>query len=190
VATVASLTLIAVGFVVAMALVIVLARTSTARWERTGRAARAPRREVIAPGAALSGDAARQHRTAMSRLVAAAGGSAFRRASLGFVAGILVTAPKRVASRIRPFPRRTTDGSPAVPVDEEARQPRVPLVPERAPRRRAVRRHGVHRAAGHGLFHRGRRPVRRRTRGLLHRPDRTEESPALRADGDETLTGG
>ena len=184
-----SLTLICVGFVVVTALVIVLARTSTARWERTGRAARAPRREVIAPGAALTGDTARPPGTVLSRVVAAAGRPRSLRAALRLLGAILVTAPKQVAERARPSLLRAGRSS-AVPVDDDATQPPVPFVPTptRGPRA-ARKRHGPG-AAGRGLLHRLPSRSGRRTRGFLHRPDRTADPPALRPDGDETLTGG
>ena len=184
-----SLTLISVGFVVVTALVIVLARTSTARWERTGRAARAPRREIIAPGAALTGDAARQPGTVLRRVVAAAGRPGSLRAALRLLGGILVTAPKQVAERARPSLLRA-DRSSAVPVDADATQPPVPFVPNPTRRPRAARKRRGPGAAGRGLLHRFPSRSRRRRRWFLHRPDRTAESSALQSDGDETLTGG
>src|SRR5688572_22168109 len=101
---VVALTLIALAFVVVTALVITMARRSTARWERAGRSARAPRREVIAPGAALAGDAARPG-TVRRRIVAAMGRTTSMRGLLRGLAEILGAFPSVVASRVRPFLR-------------------------------------------------------------------------------------
>src|SRR5688572_28863557 len=99
-----TLTLIVTGFVVATALVIVLARTSTARWEKEKRPARAPRRPTVAGHAPFAATAARLP-VAVARWVAAMRSPASRRAPLKVVAETLATAEKEVASRVGPFPR-------------------------------------------------------------------------------------
>jgi hypothetical protein len=198
--SVASLTLIALAFVVVTALVITMARRSTARWERAGRAARAPRREVIAPGAALAGDAARPG-TVRRRIVAAMGRTTSIRAPLRGLAETLVTSPKVVASRVRRFlrpfdilrsslrdgalgkPRRTTRS-----VHDEATDEPVPLVQNRIREPLAVRPDGVPGAAHRTLFHRSPRRPRRRAREFLHRHHRVEDPHVLRADTDESPT--
>ncbi len=91
----------AVGFIVVTAVVIALARSSTARWEREKRALRAPRGEAGNPAARPAGIAVRlpdpvvRTATAALRLGAPLG----RR--LEGVAGVLASR-KQLLSRVRP----------------------------------------------------------------------------------------
>jgi hypothetical protein len=165
------LTLIAVGFVMAMVLVIVLARTSTARWEEAGRAARAPRPQVIAPGAALVGHAHPPPRAARRGIAAASGRLDPLRALLKRGAARL---PKLVASRERLLVRADTTHA------------RVALAPNRPRGPRARRGDG---AVGRRLLHRLSSRPRHRARHFLHRHDDIDDARAVRADTDESPTG-
>jgi hypothetical protein len=96
------LTVTAVAFVVATAVVMALARSSTARWEREKRAARAPRREAVAPPTPSAGTGARVRgvlsgTAAAVRRIAESGRGAVRA-----VIGVLVTARKGRLSSVRP----------------------------------------------------------------------------------------
>lgn len=200
---VASLTLTVVGFFVATAVVIALARTSTARWEKARRAARVPRPPVRARRRTSAGGAARGPGTVVRKVVAMIRGPASLRASLK-VAGSLATAPKQVVSRGRPFPRlfgilrssltrralRTAganNGSPASPVHDVA-DSALPLVPRRSRGARPMRRDNVPGTVSRRLFRRKARLPRRRARGFLHRHDRAEDQHVLHGDSDESPT--
>ena len=99
-----SLTLIAAGFVLVTASVIALARSSTARWEQTRRAARAPRRRDDVPSPPAPGLAGLPRRIAR-RVVAAARGARSAVTPLERVAGHLVRVPEQLVSRLRSVPR-------------------------------------------------------------------------------------
>jgi hypothetical protein len=73
-----TLTLIAVGFLVAVALVIALARGSTARWERVKRASVAVRADVPARPTSSAGSAVRVRSSMLRRGVAVLLGEAAR----------------------------------------------------------------------------------------------------------------
>jgi hypothetical protein len=201
---VVSLTLTVVGFVVVTALVIVLARSSTARWEKTRRAARAPRRDVPAARTTPDADARRSARPVRKALAALGGLGSLRELPKVAAAG-LVTVPRLVASRVRPFRRSsgglrawlhgrvrrngrsTTSSSPASPVDDDAAETSAPLIPKRSRGARALRR-----AAGADAARRrvGRAPrlPRRGAYRFLHRHDRIDEPHVLGADTDESPT--
>jgi len=117
-----SVSAIVVGFLVAVVLVIVLARSTTARWEREERAARARRRRAAAEARAAAGPeasggahgAADRLRGAVLR--AAAPGVRAVRTPLTASARILSTA----RSRVVPHHRLTPRVRQASPAGEEA----------------------------------------------------------------------
>ena len=161
------LSVTAVGFLLVTALVIWLARTSTARWEREKRAARAPRHDAGAEPAP-AGAAARLRRAlewatgAVPRITGSTSGRVRQ------VAGVLTT-PKRLLTHVpavRPVLRpltsavrgagirrwtRTTTGVPDLPVEtgEGGGEGRVQQRPAR--RRRPFRfPHRSHRKRSSG----------------------------------------
>jgi hypothetical protein len=198
---VASLTLTVVGFVVVTALVIALARSSTARWERTKRAARAPRREGIVPHATLIGDVVelpgKVVRAATGRLVSL-------RTPVKKVAARLEAPAKQVVSRVRPLLRplrilrswlpgrrrrqATTGSSPASPIPDDATGRSLPLVSKRSRGPRAIRRNTRARAVGRTLFRRTPRLPTRAARRFLHRHAGTDDPHVLQAYNDESPT--
>jgi hypothetical protein len=153
------LMLTAVAFLALTGLVIALARSSTARWERQKRAVRAPR---AAPPPSLPERAAHGFRGAVVRwTVTAVHLRTPLPAPLNAVAGLLVTTTRQAVARVRRAPGR--DGQPAAP--EVAAQPAPPVdgVPPRAARLR-----------------------RRRALRLLLRHDSGEDAPVARAGGDDS----
>jgi hypothetical protein len=198
---VVSLTLTAVGFVAGMALVIALARASTARWEREKRLARVPRRPAIDPRTPPAAFAARLSGAMVRRAVAVMRHPAALRAPLRDAADALATAPRQVASHVPSVPRwwgnaRSLVGGgfrkatrrrsrTAAPARDDGADAPDPLAPRRSPGARAVRRAGMAGAAGPRFFRRIPRPPRRRALRFLHRHHRTESQRVLHGDSDE-----
>lgn len=196
-----TLTLIVTGFVVATALVIVLARTSTARWEKEKRPARAPRRPTVAGHAPFAATAARLP-VAVARWVAAMRSPASRRAPLKVVAETLATAEKEVASRVGPFPRLrgrlrrarlgellprvrpTKSRAAASPSEDGDNDMTVRVVRRRSRRALAVRGAATADASARRFFRRTPRRPRRGALDFLHRHDRTDDQRVLHGDGD------
>jgi hypothetical protein len=159
----------AVAFVVLMLGVSLLARSSTARWERDERARRARRRRAVAPRAAPPGAAVRLRQA----VVRAAGpGVRAARVPLTALAPILTTARAQVLARRRFVPHvrqahRSAErggGASAGGVNGVAtRDPEPGRGPQEGrPGSRAARvRHGF----GQGLRH----PARRLPSRLMHR---------------------
>ena len=196
-----SLTLIAVGFLLVTAVVIALARSSTARWERDRRASVA----VRADGAARrprAPDAVLGRFGALTRARLAALRHQVSRFPLGTVlARVLPKGVLRGRARVRPIRRLaavlrssllggtlrwTKSRSPARPADDGAETALAPA-PSRAVT--ALRAHGVAKAASRLLSRRTVRRGRRRALAFLHRNeahdavvphDDGQESPAAR----------
>ena len=194
------LTVTVVGFLMATALVIALARGSTVRWERAKRAARAPLREAAAPpapptraGAQLRGAVVRTGAAVLR--IAAPGGRPMRA-----VIGVVGRARKQVLSRVRPLPqalvavrsvvhgvrrcstRWTQTGAPDLPVDERVvgeggadavLGPEPELTPAAPP-----------------VPQRSERLYRRRALRLIHRHDRGSDPRVLHQDNQESSTAG
>jgi hypothetical protein len=196
-----TLTLIAAGFLVATVVVIVLARTSTARWEKEKRPARVPRRPTTAGRAPLAATAARLP-VAVARWVAAMRSPASRRAPLKLVAETLATAEKEVASRVGPFPRlpgrlrssrfgellRRMRRTRSRAVDPPSDDSDVDDMPVRVIRRRSRRALAVRRAAtadrpARRFFGRTPRRPRRGALAFLHRHHRSDDPRVLHGDG-------
>jgi hypothetical protein len=190
------LIVIAAGFVVVSACVIALARSSTARWERERRAARAPRRVAIAPITPATGAAARLRR-ALARTAATAGRAAAPiRIPIEAAGRILVASRQQVARRVRPVPQmwdalrdavqgdrpdpdlsRTRADDPSI--DGRQASGTVPRLPE--PSREAPARRG--RGAGHTAHHFSRafpRLTHRLRTRLVHRHDQSRDPHAGR----------
>jgi hypothetical protein len=198
---VVSLTLTVVGFVAAMALVIALARTSTARWEREKRLARVPRRPAVGPRTPLAALAARLSGAMVRRAVAVLRHPASLRAPLRDAADALATAPKQVASHVPSVPRwwgnarslvgggfrKAARGTSRIvsPARDDGADAPDPVTPRRSRGARAVRRAGMARAAGPRFFRRIPRRPRRRALGFLHRHHRTKSQRVLQGDSDE-----
>jgi hypothetical protein len=167
---------IAVAFVLMVVCVIALGRSTTARWERAQRAARARRRHASTPPPGRPPAAARL-RHAVGR--AAAPGVRAARVPLTALAPILTTARTRVLSRHRlvPHVRRARRSAAA---DRGTAVAGVDGVPTRAPepdrepedgrpvsRAARVARHGLRNPLASGLRH----PARRLPARLVHRHD-------------------
>src|SRR4051794_31088924 len=198
---VVSLTLAAVGFVAGIALVIALARASTARWEREKRLARAPRRRAADPRPRLAAFAARLSRAMARRAVAAVRHPASLRAPLRDAADALATAPRQVASHASSVPRwwgnarslvgeglrKVTRGTSRAtsPARDDGADAPDPLTPRRSPGARAVRRARKAGTAGPRFFRRIPRRPRRPALGFLHRHHRIESQRVLHGDSDE-----
>lgn len=188
------LTVTAVGFLVATAVVMALARSSTARWEREKRAARAPRREVVAPpmppartGVRLRGVPVRT--AAAVRRIAASG-----RRPVRAVTGVLVAAGKGGLVSVRPSPRAFGTLRKVV---HRARNRSTRWLRTHAPNR-------VVEEGGSGMVHpepgppQTAQPVRRRAeriprrgaRRLIHRHDRDQTPGVLQTDSERNQTAG
>jgi hypothetical protein len=151
----------AVGFLVLTALVIALARSSTARWEREKRMARVPRHP--APPPSLPERAAHGVRGAVVRwTVTAVHLRTPLPAPLNAVAGLLVTTTRQAVARVRPGPEH--DQPLAVEAPAEPTGP-VDDVPPR----------GAHSRRGRALR-------------LLHRQDPGDDAPVAPAGGDGSPT--
>jgi hypothetical protein len=200
VGAVAALTLTVVGFCLLTAVVIVLARTSTARWERAKRAPRAPRSGAGATRLVVVGGATRVPAPAGRRLVAT-----LRRPGAFVVrltgAALLLTASRHVAGQGRrprrpagllgvTWPRRAsrTAASTGAPADSPEGDPlggALPLLRGRLGALPALRGAG---GAGRRLLARTPRRHRPRQRGWLHRHGGPEEAPVAHLDADEGST--
>jgi hypothetical protein len=170
---VASLTLTAVGFFVMTVVVIALARTSTSRWEKARRAARAPRPKVVARRRTRATGASRRPGAVLRKAVATIRRPAPLVARLEGGAGGLGTAPEAAAARARPFLRRlgTLRSSLSArtfrPTKRRRSRRRPPVVPsDPAPSARIP-----------GLARRS-----------PHRRDPTEDPQVVRADVDDSPT--
>jgi hypothetical protein len=199
----AVMTLTVAGFLVATALVIALARTSTARWERASRAAVAARRDDVGARTTRAGfpspravvrrvaDAIRAHASlsgpgtvAASTLGTMAKRVAPVRALLrlfGRLRGSLSGERRRRVRRARELPI-TELGNDDAPADAS------PLVRSRRRGARAVRRRtlpGAVPRVGRRLLGRTARRPHGRLRDLLHRRGGTEEAYVLHAESDD-----
>ena len=192
-----TLTLIVIGFLAATALVIVLARSSTARWEREKRAPVAPRYDHVRAGPGPSAGAARRAREAVRTMVTVVRDHGTVPVAVRAVAGRLVTTVREVGSRVRSSGVRPTSllrgwlrrvravrGGPAGPLPVDTAEgtsgapvPRLPL-----PRRSGGRRAG---AAGRRSFRRTSRRPHRRLREFFHRHDAVEDPQVRPVDSDQ-----
>ena len=188
-AAVAWVTLILVGFLLATAVVVALARTSTARWEAR-RSARAPRREVSASPGPPAADVAGLWETVVRGVVPASGRAALRFTPLKVLAHSLVTTPRHVASRLPPIPRPSGILRPALrvrrhekastahinlqalPVQDDAPDT-TPPVPMTSPGSQTMRRGDVP-GPPRRRFRRTPSVPRRRARSFFHRQDHTD----------------
>jgi hypothetical protein len=202
VAAVMSLTLTVLGFLLATALVIVLARTSTSRWERAGRASVAAHREDVGVRATRPGVPSLP--ATVRRAVAAIRDSASLPSRVRAAARTVGTMADRVPV-VRSLPpllgrlrasladerrRRTMRGRsrPRTAPDQDGASSGVP--PSDRGRYRGARAVRSRRAAGAGsrLVARTARGPHGRLRDLLHRHGRTEAADLLRPEGDESAT--
>jgi hypothetical protein len=99
------LTLIAVGFLLATAVVIALARASTARWEHDKRASAKVRADISTRRAPSAGSAFRMPREMTRRGVAALRNQSSRFPPRKLLAQLLPTDMKQATSRVRPLRR-------------------------------------------------------------------------------------
>jgi hypothetical protein len=153
--------LTAVGFLVLTALVIALARSSTARWEREKRRARVPRRP--APPPTLPERAAHGVRGAVVRwTVTAVHLRTPLPAPLNAVAGLLVTTTRQAVARVRPGPEHDRPLAAEVPAEPTGPVDGVPPLGVQSRRGRALR--------------------------LLHRHDPGDGAPVAPAGGDGSPT--
>jgi len=204
VGAVVTLMLIAAGFLLATIVVIALARTSTAHWEREKRAPVAPRRGVIAAVTSDAEEPAPLPRAVLRRVVAATREHDSLAAPVTAAAGILTTAGKQVASHVRPVSRvpgvlrswlsgaavggaeSVTDRPTTAAVPDDTTIRPVVIDPDQSPLALVGRSDATPGTAGHGLFRRTSRRPHRRLRGLLQRHDHSEEPPVLPADSDDS----
>lgn len=200
----AGLTLIVVGFFVATAVVIALARASTARWEHDKRAVAAVRDDVSARRTSSAGTAFRIPR-AMTRW----GVTALRTQTSRFLprkllARLLPTDRKRGTSRARPI-RRLVGVVSSLPFRgklragrwKETRPPALPVDRERGvmaldpkPSRAAtdVRTNGVARNADPKLLRPAVPGARRRALAFLHRHQQPQDVRIPHEERNETPT--
>jgi hypothetical protein len=137
-------TVSAVGFLLMTALVIALARSRTARWEREKRAARAPRDRRAAPPRTPARSAARL-RAELERTAAAVGRAAVRTRAMPQAVGRMPAVARKLAAS-----RMSTAHRPAVRVAGTGKEgaPNTRTAPGRRRLRRGVARHGLGRATG------------------------------------------
>lgn len=197
-----SLTLVTVGFLLAMAGVMALARHSTARWERDKRASVAARADETTRRAPAAGSALEKV-TAQTRAgLAALRDRASRIPGVTAPARLLPTGTKHAIARVRPVRRLTgvlrlsrlgrhfrrgpwtKSLSPALPVDGDG----ADTTPDANPSRAAtvIRGDGVAKEGRRQLFRRN--VPRRRRRGLtfLHRADKAHGASTPHGDRDES----
>jgi hypothetical protein len=93
------------GFLLVSACVVALARSSTARWERERRAARAPRREAVAAPTSSQGAAARLRRGVTTTAATAGRAAVSIRVPLEAAGRTLATSRKQVARHVRAAPQ-------------------------------------------------------------------------------------
>jgi hypothetical protein len=146
----------AVGFLVVTALVVRLARSSTAEWEREKRVARAPQRDAAAVSPPPAGAAARLLHASVRTAAAAPRVAGALVGSLRRGLGVL-SPPRRLLSRLSPV--RRARGTSGVRDLTDGNEQGVGVVVEQPVRRPRTRR-------GSGILRR-RRPFR-----LPHRPHR------------------
>jgi hypothetical protein len=172
-AAVVSLTLTAVGFLVMTVVVIALARSSTSRWEKARRAARAPRRKVVAPRRARATGASRRPGAALRKAVVTIRRPAppVPRPEAG--TGGPGTAPEAAAADAGPFLRRLG----TLPSSLSART-------FRSTKGRRSRRRPPGVASGPAPSAR----IPRLARRSPHRRDPTEDPQVVRADVDDSPT--
>ncbi len=198
-----SLTLITVGFLLATAAVMALARASTARWERDKRASVAVRadgstRRTSAAGLALG------RPSVMTRAgLAALHDHISRFRPVTVLARLRPKGRQQGTTRVQPIRRLvrvlrsslsggklrrgrwTTSRSPALPVDSD----RVDTAPAQEPSRAAtdIRADGFAKAAGRQLLRRTVTRGRRRALAFLHRHG-AQEAPIPQKDRDGSPT--
>lgn len=194
-----TLTLITVGFLLATAAVMALARASTARWERDKRASVAVGADAPARGRS-AGASALGRRLAIPR----AGLAALRHHIARVLPGTVLARvlPTGEQQRVRPIRRlvgalrsslpggelwrgwRTRSRSPARPVDGN----RAAMAPAPEPSRAATegRAHGVVMAAGQQLFRRAVPRRRRRALAFLHRDRQARDPQVPHGEGGES----
>jgi hypothetical protein len=200
-----TLTLIAVGFLVATALLIALARTSTARWEQDKRASAAVRAGVSARRTTSSAGSAFRTPRAMARR----GVAALRRQTSRFppwkvLARLLPTAMKQVRSRVRPIRRLvgvlrsplfggkfrggrwTKSRSPAQRVDGDGGE--MALGPNPSGAATGIRSNGVARTGDPKLLRSTVPRARRRALAFLHRHEEPQDARIPHEDRDESPT--
>jgi hypothetical protein len=189
-------TLTAAGFVLVTAMVIALARSSTARWEREKRSPVAPVPDAVPPRRPLAVPAAWIPGAVARRIAGATGGSTSRvppRAvarrilsrmhQMGRALGRLPSSLPAAVGRWRPSPGRSATPS----LSEGTPDPAVPPAPRRSRGPRALRGHHLHGGAGRRLLARTSRLPHPHLRERFHRHDRRSEGPqALHADSDDS----
>jgi hypothetical protein len=198
-----SLTLIGVGLLVATAVVIALARGSTARWERDKRAPVAVRADLSARRTSSAGSASSIPGTKTRRGIAALRSQASRFPPVKILAQLLPKGMKQgTSSRVRPIRRLvgvlrsslfggklrgrrwTTSRSPALPVDGDGAD--VALDPEPSRAATDSRSDGVASAARRKLLRRTVPRARRRALVFLHRHEDPEDARIRHEDSDES----
>lgn len=201
----ATLTLIAVGFLGTSAVAVALARGSTARWEQDKRAAAAFRDHIATRGTSSAGSALRIPGALIRRAGVGLRNQASRFRSWKAPAQLLPTGITQVTSRVRPIRRLvgvlrlplvggkvrggrwTRSGSPARPVDGDAEgtaASRLGSKPAQAPS--DARRHGVARTTGSLLSRSTVARARRRGLAFLHRPEEPQDARIPQDDRDES----
>jgi hypothetical protein len=188
-----SLTLIAVGLLVATAGVVALARGSTARWEQDRRAKAAARADVCAGETSEAGFAVRKPSAMTRRVVAALRSRTSRLAPGKALVQLMPTGLRQVTSPVRPLRRLvgalpsslfggklprgrwTKRRSPALPVDEDGADTALTAPP--SPAATDLRRDGVPGAT-------------RRALGFLHRRADRRDARIQRKESDESPTAG
>ena len=202
VSAVVSLALVVVGFLLATAVVIALARASTARWERDKRAAVAIRAGGSTRWSPPSGSGPAGLIATTRSGLAAVRGRASRFTPVAVLARVLPERARRPASAVRPIRRLvrvlrpsldggrsrlgrwTRSRAPAVPVDGDTGEPA--LAPERTPAATDVRADGVAGAAGRRLLRRTVPRGRRRALAFLHRHEGGRAPHVPQEDRDES----
>ena len=199
------LTLIAVGFLAATAVVIALARGTTARWERDKRAAAAVRADAPARRTSPAGSS-RIPGELTRRGVEALRSRASRLSPVVIRARLLPKGGEQGTSRVRPIRRLggvrrsslfggklpggrwTTGRSPAPPVDDVRADPALP--PTAPPTATGARRNGVAGASGRKLLRRTLpRPGQpRHALAFLHRHADPQDARVPHEEGDESPT--
>lgn len=197
-----SLTLVTVGFLLAMAGVMALARHSTARWERDKRASVAGRADETTRRTSAAGSALGRV-TAQTRAgLAALRDQASRIPRVTVPARLLPTGTKHAIARGRPVRRLAgvlrssrvggilrrgpwaKSPSPALPVDGDGADTTLDANPSRAAT--VVRGNGVAKEGRRQLFRRTVPRGRRRGLPFLHRADKAHGASIPHEDRDES----
>lgn len=205
----ATLTLIAVGFLVATALVIALARASTARWEQDKRALAAVRADISARRTSSASSAFRIPRELTTRGVAALRNQTSRFPPWKVLAQLLPTDTKRATSRVRPLRRLvgvlrplsggkfrggrwTKSRSPVLPVEGDGdlggAEGEMPLGPKPSGAATDIRSNGFARTADPKLLRSAVPRARRRALAFLHRHEEPEDARIRHGDRDGSPT--